>query len=111
MINEVIAVGKVIGPLESSTTKNGLLRSQARFEIAEERDDAAPWKTWCTVFAFGKTAEALMQAGHGATLFIRGRLGWLQTEGSLGELAVQVRSFSHFKMPKVSALAGADGDG
>jgi single-stranded DNA-binding protein len=110
MINEVLAVGRVISPFDSSTTKSGLLRAQARFEIAEERDDAAPWKTWCTVFAFGKTAEALMQAGQGQALFIRGRLGWFQAEGSLGELAVQVRSFTRFKRPGDSVSVGAGAD-
>jgi single-stranded DNA-binding protein len=99
MINEVLAVGRVLSQIDSGTTKNGFLRASARFEIIKERDESVPWKTWCTVFAFGKTAEALVQAGHGATLFIRGRLGWFQTEGSLGELAVQVRSFTRFKMP------------
>src|SRR5687767_12242332 len=110
MINEVLAVGRVISQIDSSTTKNGFLRASARFEIIEERDDSAPWKTWCTVFTFGKTAEALIQAGHGQALFIRGRLGWFQTEGSLGELAVQIRSFTRFKMPgeHVSVGAGAD---
>jgi single-stranded DNA-binding protein len=111
MLNEVIIIGKVIGPVSSITTKNGLLRAQTRFEITEDRDDAAPWKTWCTIFCFGKNAEALTQAGQGQALLIRGRLSWFQTDGALGELAIHARSFTHFKMPEVSALAGADGDG